>query len=211
MPGARRPAAPPSHRLARLAPLGLGLALVLCLAPAVAGAGSVTRQLAVHATPDRLPPLTLQKSGAQDSRLQDLDSRLVILNFWSPSCPDSSRELAALDGLRSRFDRHELFIAPVVIGPMPKGPGAPETYGLPPAARPRIQLSLLGLPTTLLLNAKGEEIGRVAGAVDWVAPETVKLVALFARPADGSAVAPGLHDLPGISADRDFQTSFECY
>lgn len=192
----------------------MALSLLVWLASGTAGAAGVTRQLMVHAAPVELPTITLEKGKRQGVRPNDLGSRLVILNFWSPACPESREELASLEALQARFDQGALFVAPVIAGPaqpIGAGPEALASYSLPVDARPRIQLGLLGFPTTLLLNGKGQEIGRVSGAVDWVAPETVRLVALFAAPKGGEAVKPGPQAIPGIAVERDFLTSFECY
>jgi hypothetical protein len=44
------------------------------------------------------------------------------------------------------------------------------------------------MPTTLLLNAQGEEMGRLVGPADWASPEAKRLIeaAIAADSADAS-------------------------
>jgi hypothetical protein len=49
-------------------------------------------------------------------------------------------------------------------------------------------LKVVGMPTTLLLNPHGEEMGRLVGPADWASPEAKKLIeAAIAASAEGAS------------------------
>ena len=45
-----------------------------------------------------------------------------------------------------------------------------------PTAKQGMALKLIGMPTTILINKDGKEVGRLAGSAKWDSPDAKKLV-----------------------------------
>jgi len=117
--------------------------------------------------------------------LADFRGRGVVLNFWATWCAPCVREMPALDRLRAILEADGIAVlavsgdrggAPVVetfykehdIGNLP----VLVDKGLR-GARAR---KIAGLPTTLIIDRDGRELGRLAGAAEWDTPEAVSFI-----------------------------------
>lgn len=49
--------------------------------------------------------------------------------------------------------------------------------------RAGLDLGAVGIPTTLLIDREGGEIGRVAGPAEWDSPEVVETIRRYLKPA----------------------------
>lgn len=130
-----------------------------------------------------LPELRFRLPDGTERTLADYAGRPVVLNFWATWCVPCVAEMPALDALAGAMpgaavlplssDRGGLaavqrFYAargvahlPVVLDPL----GA--------AAR---AAGARGIPTTLLIDARGLERGRVEGAADWASAAAMAMV-----------------------------------
>jgi Thiol-disulfide isomerase and thioredoxins len=131
------------------------------------------------------------EAGKQRS-LRDFRGSGLVVNFWATWCPPCIKELPALDAsakalkpkgvivlalssdregaplVRRFFDKNGIDNLPVSIDAM-SGVGH--------------ELDVSGLPTTVLFDAEGREVGRVVGAAAWDAPETISFLAACLAPA----------------------------
>ena len=127
------------------------------------------------------PPQPLLSPPFQDSngrklKLGDFAGRIVLLNVWATWCPPCREEMPALDALQARLGGKDFAVVPVSID----GAGidvARQFYdeigirnlGLYWGEDLRVKLAfgVFGLPTTLLINRNGQELGRVSGPARW--------------------------------------------
>jgi thiol-disulfide isomerase/thioredoxin len=136
------------------------------------------------------PPAATPRFSFQDSHnhvmdLHDFRGRYVLLNFWATWCGPCVREMPSLDALQSKVDGQKFIILAVTEDQ--DGVGAAEGFykrhkltHLPVLVDasgeiPHI-MHVNGLPTSILIDPKGREIGRVEGDVDWDDVETVKVL-----------------------------------
>ncbi len=150
---------------------------------AAAGSGIVSFQPALPPRPVRQVPFV---EGTDTVRtIADYRGRAVVLNFWATWCAPCVREMPSLDRLQAKVSGEGIEVLTLSVD---RG-GAPvikrffKKHGirnLPVLVDKRGEvlrkLRVRGLPTTLLIDARGNEVGRVLGALEWDSPEAVALV-----------------------------------
>src|SRR5229473_113080 len=117
--------------------------------------------------------------------LADFRGRPVLLNIWATWCVPCRKEMPALDRLQTTIDKSKLLVLPLSIDRK----GAPvikqfyEELGLKvlviyvdQSGKASSELSTVGVPTTLLIDRDGREIGRKVGPAEWDSPEMIALI-----------------------------------
>jgi thiol-disulfide isomerase/thioredoxin len=133
-----------------------------------------------------IPAVAFVDADGNEKSLTDLRGKGLVLNFWATWCAPCVREMPALDrlaeagGLRGvrvlalSADREG---APVVR----KFYEATRVGHLPIAVdkmgRVARAVGVDGLPTTVLYDAQGDEVGRVIGVAEWDAPAAIDFLA----------------------------------
>jgi thiol-disulfide isomerase/thioredoxin len=112
--------------------------------------------------------------------LADFRGKVVLLNIWATWCAPCRREMPTLDRLQAQLGGSDFEVVALSIDR--KGlPVVKEFYAeigldtLPiyvdQSGSAQRTLSVLGVPTTLLLDREGNEIGRLLGPAEWDSPE----------------------------------------
>jgi thiol-disulfide isomerase/thioredoxin len=140
---------------------------------------------AVHESPRPLPEIHFENSQGEAMRLADFRGKVVLLNVWATWCPPCREEMPSLDRLQKAlggpgFEVVALSIdagGAAVVEKFYKevGIGSLAIY-VDPGMRAAGQLRTPGLPTTLLIDAEGRELGRHAGPASWDDPEMIKRI-----------------------------------
>ena len=138
----------------------------------------------VLADPPRgLPDLRWVDAAGVGRRLGEYAGQGVILNFWATWCAPCVAEMPSLAALAPQLAADRIAVLPVSSDA--QGAGAVQRFyadhhiaGLgvwldPKGAAPEL-IGAVGLPTTLIVNRAGREVGRIAGAADWNAPGTAQ-------------------------------------
>ncbi len=145
--------------------------------------------LALAQTPFRVPDLTFKDATGAEKTLNDWRGRTVLLNLWATWCVPCRREMPALDALQAklggpRFDA----VAVNIDNRDPQKPleflkevGVTHlAYYSDPSAKVFEDLKeagkAFGMPTTVLVDPSGCEIGDMAGPAEWSSEDGVKLV-----------------------------------
>ncbi len=145
-----------------------------------APAGTVVRTFA--GTP--IPAMTLADAEGQTLDLAAQDGP-VLINLWATWCPPCVKEMPALDALAGELEGDVRVItvsqdvrgAEVVTPFFAKGGYARLEPWLDPDATLSAQFTPEGaLPLTILFDAKGKEVLRVAGGYAWDSPEAIALI-----------------------------------
>jgi thiol-disulfide isomerase/thioredoxin len=107
--------------------------------------------------------------------LADFRGRIVLVNLWATWCEPCIREMPSLDRLRAALPGEDLAIVLVsqdrggdkVVAPFLDKLGlAIKTY-LDPKSTVGHAFEVRGLPTSILIDRDGRELGRVEGALEW--------------------------------------------
>ncbi len=139
--------------------------------------------------PRRLPDLAFKDAAGQPRTLADFRGRTVLLNLWATWCVPCRKEMPSLDALQAKLggdtfqvvainidtrnlDKPKAWLDEVGI----KGLG----YFADPSAKVFQDLKsvgkALGMPTTLLIDPQGCELGTLAGPAEWASDDAIKLI-----------------------------------
>ena len=143
----------------------------------------------VAKSPLKLPALAFQDAGGQQLSLEHWRGRTVLLNLWATWCVPCRKEMPALDALQSRLggpsfevvavnidtrdlDKPKAWLAEVGVQKL--------AYYADPNARTFQDLKAVGrafgMPTTLLIDPQGCEIGTIAGPAEWASDDAIRLI-----------------------------------
>jgi thiol-disulfide isomerase/thioredoxin len=153
--------------------------------------------LLVRAKPLDVPAIEFADGGGATKSLADFKGKVVLLNIWASWCVPCREEMPALDKLEQELGGKDFAVVAVNIdkgGPDKARDFLAETgathLGLytDPTSKMFAVLKTVGMPTTLVLDRDGKEIGRLVGPADWSSPEAKRVVeaAIAAKPADAS-------------------------
>jgi thiol-disulfide isomerase/thioredoxin len=145
-------------------------------------------------TPLRVPDLAFKDGKGRDVALADWRSRTVLLNLWATWCVPCRREMPALDALQALLGGADFQVVAVNIDTRdPQKPLAffkdvgitHLAYFSDPSARVFEDLKTagkaFGMPTTIILDPSGCEIGTMAGPAEWASDDGVRLVGAAIR------------------------------
>jgi thiol-disulfide isomerase/thioredoxin len=114
-----------------------------------------------------------------------LAGNVVLLNVWATWCAPCREEMPDLDKLQAALgsDKFQVVALAVyksgIVGAK-KFLADIKTEKLEPFADPTakegLRLKVIGMPTTILIDAQGREIGRLIGPAKWDSPEAKKLI-----------------------------------
>ena len=135
--------------------------------------------------PRALPELRFVDGEGRPLTLADFRGKVILLNIWATWCIPCLREMPTLDRLQAKLGgpRFEVVVLSIDIG----GVGVVkkfyralrlEALGIyvDKTTRARTALGITGIPTTLLIDRQGREIGRFAGPAEWDSQEAIKTI-----------------------------------
>ena len=134
------------------------------------------KNLVVHKIPKIYDNVIFLDDVDEEINIQNLDSKLIILNFWATWCEPCKEEMPSLNRLQANQNLKNLKIYPINIGKENLNKVKSffselninnlEPYFDNPSTLAKT-FSLRGLPTTILLNSKGEEFARIIGSINF--------------------------------------------
>ena len=134
------------------------------------------KNLVVHKIPKTYDNVIFFDDAGEEINIQNLDSKLIILNFWATWCEPCKEEMPSLNRLQANQKLKNLKIYPINIGKENLNKVKSffteldinnlEPYFDNPSTLAKT-FSLRGLPTTILLNSKGEEFARIIGSINF--------------------------------------------
>jgi thiol-disulfide isomerase/thioredoxin len=147
----------------------------------------------VRPKPQNLPDFTFVDAGGGTKSLADFSGKVVLLNIWATWCVPCREEMPAFDALQTALGGEDFQVVAVNIdkgGPDKARDFLEETGAthlalyIDPPAKLFHTLKAVGMPTTLLIDRDGREIGRLVGPADWASAEAKRLIeAAIAAPA----------------------------
>jgi thiol-disulfide isomerase/thioredoxin len=141
--------------------------------------------LVIRPKPVDLPDFTFAGGEGASSSLKDFEGKVVLLNIWATWCVPCREEMPALDTLEGKLGGTDFAVVPVNIDK-----GGPEKAArflkeigvtrLPlytdPTGKVFATLKAVGMPTTLIIDRSGKEIGRLVGPADWASAEALAVI-----------------------------------
>ena len=135
-----------------------------------------------RATSKAIPELVFEDGAGRTRSLADFRGKLVVLNLWATWCAPCREEMPALDRLQAQLGGPRFEVLALSVDQQ----GATlarkfftevgvRSLGLyvDPSAQAAFKLGAVGLPSTLLVDGTGREIGRHIGAAKWDSPEVL--------------------------------------
>lgn len=155
--------------------------------------GRLTRDLATGSLtafvvkPKRLPvpDIKFTDGSGQPRSLSDWRGRVALVNLWATWCAPCRKEMPSLAALQRQLGSKDFEViaisldrkGAVAAGSFLKETGASDlALYLDPAGASLDQLQAMGLPASVLIDRKGNEIGRMLGPAEWSSPEALALV-----------------------------------
>jgi thiol-disulfide isomerase/thioredoxin len=145
--------------------------------------------LAVAHTPFRVPDLAFKDAEGHEHKLSDWRGHTVLLNLWATWCVPCRKEMPALDKLQAALGGDAFQVVTINIDTRdPEKPLAflkdagvtHLTYYADQSAKVFQELKLagkaFGMPTTLIVDPSGCEIGEMAGPAEWSGEDGIKLM-----------------------------------
>ena len=175
--------------------------------PACIGAVEVAKRIAPLAhgevaavtmatAPLRLPDLAFEDVDGKAKKLSDWRGKTVLLNLWATWCVPCRKEMPALDELQAKLGSKDFEVVAVNIDT--RDPEKPKNFlkeakltrlGYFTDQKAKVFQDLksvgraLGMPTSVLVDAQGCEIGTIAGPAEWASEDAVKLIKAAVKPA----------------------------
>jgi thiol-disulfide isomerase/thioredoxin len=164
--------------------------------PAVETAGRVAplargevAGVVVASRPLLVPDLAFRDGSGSERHLAEWRGRTVLLNLWATWCVPCRKEMPALDALQAKLGSPQFEVVSINIDTRDadkprawlKEVGITRlSYYADASAKVFQDLKLIGraigMPTTLLVDPQGCEIGTIAGPAEWASEDAVKLV-----------------------------------
>ena len=135
--------------------------------------------------PRAVPELPFADGDGRAVSLGDFRGRPVLLNIWATWCVPCRAEMPALDRLQAGFAKSQLLVLPLSIDRKGSAVVRPfyEELGLKAlgiyvdqSGKAASALHAVDVPTTLLIDRDGREVGRKIGPAEWDSPEVIALL-----------------------------------
>jgi len=140
-------------------------------------------------SPLKVPDLAFEDGTGKKLTLADFKGRTVLLNLWATWCVPCRKEMPTLDALEAKLGSPDFQVVAVNIDT--RDPDKPKAflkdigvhnlaYYADASARSFQDLKAVGrafgMPTTLLVDPNGCEIGTIAGPAEWASEDAIKLI-----------------------------------
>ena len=143
---------------------------------AIANASPEIKNLVISKETKTYNEITFLDFNKKEIKLSDYKGKLVLLNFWATWCAPCKEEMPSLDALKvhPEFDNIEIF--PINVGKdnSKKSEKFFEDLNIKNLNiyfdKPKTlakDLSLRGVPTTVLFNKDNKEFARIIGSIDF--------------------------------------------
>lgn len=127
------------------------------------------------------PELELGKLGGGKVRLSSYRGRWVFLNFWATWCPPCLHEMPAMESFYQQFKKKNMVMLAVSedkgnsdqVAAFIKKNGYTFDIFHDPNGDASSKFMINSLPSTFIINPKGEVVSRAYGAREWMDPEVI--------------------------------------
>jgi thiol-disulfide isomerase/thioredoxin len=143
----------------------------------------------VAKSPFRVPNLAFQDAAGKAVTLENWRGRTVLVNLWATWCVPCRKEMPSLEALQKKLGGPSFEVVTVNIDT--RDPDKPKAwlkevgisqlaYYADPNAKTFQDLKAVGrafgMPTTMLIDPNGCEIGTIAGPAEWASDDAIRLI-----------------------------------
>lgn len=136
-------------------------------------------------TPEPLADVAFVDGAGMAMSLKDFRGKIVLLNLWATWCAPCREEMPSLDRLQQELGSDTFEVVALAVDRT--GAAAAQKFldeigvkGLKlyadPTTRSGSALKAIGMPTTILIDAEGREIGRLPGPAEWDSDDAKNLI-----------------------------------
>jgi thiol-disulfide isomerase/thioredoxin len=135
--------------------------------------------------PEALPDIAFVDGAGAPRSLKDFRGKTVLLNLWATWCAPCREEMPSLDRLQKEAgsDAFEVVALAVDRGGIEQARKFLDSVKVEnlkvyadPTTRAGPTLRTVGMPTTILIDKEGRELGRLPGPAAWDSAEAKRLV-----------------------------------
>lgn len=166
-----------------------GLALVAALGlfalANTASAVDATQRFAIHNPPKPLQDIQFADGDGRLRQLSEFRGKALLLNVWATWCPPCREEMPTLDRLQAELGGQDFEVMALSIDRAgmavvtrfydETGVKHLSKY-IDSSGKAARELAAFGLPTTLLIDREGREVGRLIGPAEWDSPQMVSFI-----------------------------------
>lgn len=156
------------------------LMAVASIATASLPGGSGPQGFMLYEDPRDLSELSFKDGNGELLTLSDFQGKTVLLNIWATWCGPCREEMPTLDTLQEALGNQVFEVVALSIDR--KGIDVVKEFYqnvgiehlrqyIDNTGMAGTKLGAVGIPTTLLIDPQGKEIGRLVGATEWDSPE----------------------------------------
>ena len=149
------------------------------------GAGGDLSAFVTKTPAAALADVTFEDGAGKALRMSDFRGKTVLLNLWATWCAPCKAEMPSLDRLQSQLGSDTFQVVALALDR--KGTKAAQAFldqiktenlqlYIDPSAKAGPALKVTGMPTTILINPEGLEIGRLVGPAEWDSKAAIKLI-----------------------------------
>jgi thiol-disulfide isomerase/thioredoxin len=171
--------------------------------PVAPGLEGAPRGFVVGDVPSPVPDLRFADGEEWPLSLADFHGKVVLLNVWATWCLPCRKEMPTLDRLQAALSGQNFEVVALSIDR--QGTETVRTFyseiGIKHLAlyvdasgQALSALAALGLPTTILIDGEGRELGRLVGPAEWAAPEMVAFLKSIIEPKGQQMTVPDKED-----------------
>lgn len=122
------------------------------------------------------PEVTLKRVSGETLELSDYRGKWVFINFWATWCPPCIAEMPSMELFYQRYKERNMAMLAVSIDQSDKQfvIDFVEKYELTfeifldPSSEIAMQFGVMGIPSTFILNPKGEIVSQATGPREWM-------------------------------------------
>ena len=152
--------------------------------------------LTMATAPVKLPDLAFEDADGKPRKLSDWRGKTVLVNLWATWCVPCRKEMPALDSLQTKLGGKDFEVVAINIDT--RDPEKPKNFlkdanltrlGYFSDTKAKVFQDLknigkaLGMPTSILVDSQGCEIGNIAGPAEWASDDAIKLIKAAVQPA----------------------------
>jgi len=143
--------------------------------------------------PQPLADVSFLNAEGEPVSLKDWRGKVVLLNLWATWCGPCREEMPQLDRLQGELGSETFEVVALAVDKAGLK-GADKFFEdtkvenlrlfADPTARVGAKFRAVGMPTTILIDTQGREIGRLIGPADWDSDDAKRLIAASLEPSD---------------------------
>ena len=173
--------------------------LVWALSVGTAFAGP--QGFALHDTPQPVINVRFETEDGSRGDMEDFRGKVILVNVWATWCVPCREEMPTLDALQAELggDRFEVVALSIDRAGSPVVRRFYDEIGVnnlkmyvDKTMLSMTALRTVGLPTTILIDAQGRELGRLVGPAEWDDPRDGLLLARLYRISAPERAPPAL-------------------